>query len=285
MPPKTTTVGALLRGRGANDVSGRRRLRSQSPPAPARPMPSRSSSSSRMRSWLRLGLGNGPTFLGSALLVGPMAWGGWFNARKDPDPIRRGRFCPGLVIAGATGGVLFVLLAGLIRGLARIESLDLMATFAAPLASWWSPRSLPRGSSPQDDSTRRNGRVRARLSALGTLRALTWDRVMATILYVPGLLIASGPWVRTAVASGWRGRPYSESSRPSHRARRRRCCAVSLTTLAAMAWCVFLVGLVGLVSFWPRSWRTRPRRSLPVARPESLGTTTSWASRERRHSF
>ncbi len=218
-----------------------------------------------------MGLLEWPTFLGTALLVGGlMAWGGWLNARKDPDPIRRGRFVQASFIAGATGGVLFVLLAGLIRGLARIESPDLMATFAAPLALLVVVASLivlVALLGRTIDETEREWW--ARLSALGTLRALTWIGVMATILYVPGLLIASGPWVRTAVASGWLGTAVfgvltGRYIVPKTEGRR----AVSLTTLASVASSVFLVGLVGLVSLLASVLANTP--SLLAASSEDL---------------
>ena len=218
-----------------------------------------------------MGLLEWPTFLGTALLVGGlMAWGGWFNAREDPDPIRRGRFVQASFIAGATGGVLFVLLAGLIRGLARIESPDLMATFAAPLALLVVVASLivlVALLGRTIDETEREWW--ARLSALGTLRALTWIGVMATILYVPGLLIASGPWVRTAVASGWLGTAVfgvltGRYIVPKTEGRR----AVSLITLASVASSVFLVGLVGLVSLLASVLANTP--SLLAASSEDL---------------
>ena len=98
----------------------------------------------------------------------------------------------------------FVLVAGLIRTFDSINSPDLMAAFAVPLTLLVVVVSLivlvAFLGRTIDESEREWW---ASLSALVTLRALIWIVVMANILYVPGFLVASGPWVRTAVASGW----------------------------------------------------------------------------------
>lgn len=196
-----------------------------------------------------LGLLDWPAFTFAALLVGVlMAVGAWFNGR-GASLARRARFARAAFLAGATGGVLLVLLAGMIRAFARVGSADLMATFAPPLAllvvvasivvliallgrtineaerEWW-----------------------ARLSSLGTLRALSWMGVMAVILYVPGLMLASGPWLKMAVASGWLGSAaFGVLTGRFILPRTRGRMAMSLTTLASIASGIFLIGLVGLV--------------------------------------
>ena len=164
--------------------------------------------------------------------------------------------------------MLFVLLAGLIRGLARIESPDLMATFAAPLALLVVVASLivlVALLGRTIDETEREWW--ARLSAVGTLRALTWIGVMATILYVPGLLIASGPWVRTAVASGWLGTAVFGVLTGRFIVPRTEGRVRGVADHAGLGGLVrFLVGLVGTVSLLASVLANTPRCWLPVAR-------------------
>ncbi|MBV8270062.1 MAG: patatin-like phospholipase family protein [Planctomycetaceae bacterium] len=189
-----------------------------------------------------------PVFLGIGLFVGLLtAWGGWSNAPRR-DRAVRGLFARASFVAGASGGVLFVLVAGLVRAFARVERPDLMATFAPPLGilavvatlivlvallgrkidegerEWW-----------------------ARLSAQATLGALSWAGLFATILYVPGLFLAAGPWVRAAVASGWVGSAAvgvltGRFILPKLGGGR------GLTTLLSLVSLAFLVGLAGAVA-------------------------------------
>lgn len=197
-----------------------------------------------------LGLLDWPALVASALLIGCLiAAGSWRNSRGE-SALRRRRFARAAFVAGANGGLLFTLLAGLMRALARLPAPDLMATFGMPLAllvvigsvfvfvgllgrtiheserEWW-----------------------ARLSAMGTLTALTWIGVMASVIYVPGVLFASGGWLRTAVASGWLGTAAFGVLTGRYVAPRTNANRTwSLTTLASVASMVFLVGLVGMVS-------------------------------------
>ncbi len=185
-----------------------------------------------------------------ALIVGGlMAWGARSNA-VNVAPESRRKFIFASFIAGLNGGVLFVLVAALIRWFALLERPDLMATFAAPLAvlvvvvslivlvallgrtmgeterEWW-----------------------ASLSARVTLRALAWIGLMATILYVPGLFLASGPLVQAAVASGWLGTAALGVLTGRYVLPRvAGLTAERLTAVAAVASQVFLVGLMGTVA-------------------------------------
>ncbi len=206
-----------------------------------------------------LGLLDVPVFLLHAAFFGVLlALGSFRVANRDrPQGVgpvflrwasRRRRAARAAAIAGATGGVLLVLLEGLTRWLSEVDRVDLMATFVPPLGvlilvaglivevailgleasegerEWW-----------------------ARLSAMLTLAALTWAGVLATVVYVPGLFLLAGPALRTAIASGWLGSavfgvitgryvlPKTGGSR-------------SLTLAASIASQVFLVGLLGVVA-------------------------------------
>jgi Patatin-like phospholipase len=196
------------------------------------------------------GLLEWPCILFVALIVGGlMAWGGRSNA-LNVAPESSKKFIFASFIAGLNGGVLFVLVAALIRWFARLERPDLMATFAAPLAvlvvvvslivlvallgrtigeterEWW-----------------------ARLSGLVTLRALAWIGLMATILYVPGLFLASGPLVQAAVASGWLGTAALGVLTGRYVLPRvGGLTAGRLTVVASVASQLFLVGLMGMVA-------------------------------------
>jgi hypothetical protein len=151
---------------------------------------------------------------------------------------------------GAVSGALFVLLAGLMRTLARCEAPHLMATFAAPLAllavigSWIVLVALL---GRKIDEAEREWW--ARLSALGTLAALGWIGVMATTLYVPGLLLASEPWVQKTITLSWLGTAvWSVITGKFVLPRMEGLSAKVVTMLAALASSVFLVGLVGVVA-------------------------------------
>ncbi|WP_165074396.1 patatin-like phospholipase family protein [Paludisphaera rhizosphaerae] len=191
-----------------------------------------------------------PMFLGIGLFVGLLtAWGGRKNVPPTP-PHSRPHFIWASFIAGATGGVLFVLVAGLIRAFARGVRPDLMAMFATPLGllvvvavlivlvallgrrideaerEWW-----------------------ARLSASVSLRAAIWVGLFATILYVPGLFLSAGPWLRTAIASGWAGSAaVAVFSGHYILPRLGPIGGNRLTSILALLSGVFLVGLVGAVA-------------------------------------
>ena len=153
-----------------------------------------------------LGPADVPNFVLHALIIGGfIAVGSLGLARRDRAPVPW-KFVRAAFMAGATGGVLLVLLEGLTAWFSGIDRPDLMATFVPPLAmlilvaglivevallgrvigegerEWW-----------------------ARVSAMLTLVALGWLGVMATILYVPGLILSVGPTLRAAIASGWIG--------------------------------------------------------------------------------
>ncbi|MFO0953817.1 MAG: hypothetical protein U0835_22210 [Isosphaeraceae bacterium] len=214
-----------------------------------------------------LGLLDWPAFTGSALFFAVLLWlATWRNARRETGP-RRARFVRAAALAGATGGVGFVLLVALVRWFALREAPDLMATLAAPLGlllvvfsftvlvallgraineaerEWW-----------------------ARLSALCTLRALIWIGFTATVLYVPGVLLASGPWLKTAVASGWvASAVFGVITGRFVVPRTRGAVLFSLQTLAAAASSVFLVGLVGLVALLVSLMANDPSLITPTA--------------------
>ena len=147
-----------------------------------------------------------PNFLAHALLIG----GGlaFLSARISPtqDALVRRKFSVASFVAGATGGVLIVLLEGLYRWFVQLGRLDLAATFIPPLSllivvtavvvavalagraagdaerAWW-----------------------AAASATLTKRAICWIAVMATLLYLPGAVFAVGGLARTAIAAVWLG--------------------------------------------------------------------------------
>jgi Patatin-like phospholipase len=164
---------------------------------------------------------------------------------------RRGRrFIEAAAAGGAIAGILLVLMEAWIKHLASIGRPDLMATISPPLTLLIAVAALI-------VQVALLGRVIgeserewwARISARLTLVALFWLGGMATIIYLPGLLLESGPAIRALIASGWlatavvgvfTGRyalPKAEGD-----------AALRLTQLGSIAAQAFLVGLLGTVA-------------------------------------
>ncbi|QEH38596.1 hypothetical protein OJF2_72000 [Aquisphaera giovannonii] len=163
-------------------------------------------------------------------------------------------FARAAFISGASGGLLYVLVLGMIRAFARMDRPDLMATFAVPAAlgvviastivevaiagramtegerEWWS-------------------RYDARLA----IAAILWLVVMGSTLYLPGLFLAAGGWARTAMASGWilstaMGVLTGKFVLPRLRAGGSADTVASLASLAPPIFAVGLGGVVGLLA-------------------------------------
>lgn len=163
----------------------------------------------------------------------------------------RGVFVRAAFAAGATGGVLLVLLEVMTRWFARLERPDLMATFVPPAAllvvvaaivvevallgraiteaerEWW-----------------------ARVSARVAMQAVRWAVFSATVLYVPALLLHAGSSVRAAIASGWIGSAvFGVVTGRYVLPRLQEGRGLNITrNLAAAASAVFLIGLFGAVA-------------------------------------
>jgi len=209
-----------------------------------------------------LGLLQPPVFLLHALLLGVLIAGGAYRIANRDRPAggggegaasrewavgRRKAVWAGF-FAGATGGVLLVLLEALTAWFSGLDRPDLMATFVPPLALLVLVAGLIVEVAVLG---RRVGEAErewwARVSALLTLSALGWAGVMATVVYVPGLYLSAGPVVRAAVASGWLGSAAfgvvtGRYVLPKVGGGR------GVTTLASVASQVFLVGLLGAVA-------------------------------------
>jgi Patatin-like phospholipase len=218
-----------------------------------------------------LGLLDWPCILFVSVGVGLlMAWGGHSNA-PNVAPESRKKFIFASFIAGLNGGVLFVLVAALIRWFALLERPDLMATFAGPLAVLVVVVSLivlvallgrTMGESERE--------WWARLSALVTLRALAWIGLMATILFVPGLFLASGPVVQAVIASGWLGTAALGVLTGRYVLPRvGGLTAGRLTIVASVASQVFLIGLMGVVALFVALLANIP--SLTSASADDIG--------------
>ncbi|WP_165233862.1 patatin-like phospholipase family protein [Aquisphaera insulae] len=107
-------------------------------------------------------------------------------------------------LAGATGGLLYVLVLGMVRAFARMNRPDLMATFALPgalcivIASTIVEVAIA-GRAMKEGEREWWARYAARLA----IAAVIWLVVMGSTLYLPGLFLYAGARARTAMASGW----------------------------------------------------------------------------------
>jgi hypothetical protein len=165
----------------------------------------------------------------------------------------RWRFLSAALIAGATGGVLLTLVEWVIRSLNDASRPDLIATVVPPLGL------LVMVAAVQVEVallgrviTEAEREWWARVNALLMLSAILWMLTMGVIIYVPGLYVSAGPWIRLALTSGWVGGTAAAvlSGRlagPTPSAGRGRA-SQTLAMIAQMGPPVFLVGLLGLVS-------------------------------------
>ncbi|WP_337175045.1 patatin-like phospholipase family protein [Paludisphaera sp.] len=162
----------------------------------------------------------------------------------------RWEFARAAFLAGASGGVLFVLLLAMIRGFARVDRPDLMATFAVPGALGVVIATLivevaMAGRAMTEAEREWWGRYAAKLG----LMALSWMVLMGSLIHLPGLILSLGGMARGLLASGWIGTTLlgvltgrfvlpSVQGRGGGRA---------IARLAALAPPVFLIGLGGAV--------------------------------------
>lgn len=184
------------------------------------------------------------------------------------------RYVSSAFVAGATGGVLLVLLEALIRSLNDGGRAELAATIVPPLGlliivaaivvevallgrmiteaerEWW-----------------------ARIAALLLIAAISWLGAMATILYVPALYLYAGAWARLALTSGWlaataasvvAGRSAGPTPTGADGGR-------GVRVLAAFGPPTFLVGLLGLVSLLVAYLVNTPPMVIPASGEEGLG--------------
>ncbi len=187
----------------------------------------------------------------------------WKGAEEDSGG--RWKYAYRAFIAGALAGVLIPLLEALTRYLYDVAMPELVATVIPPLAlliivagqsvevallgrliteaerEWWS-----------------------RLSAWLLIASLFWTVALVSIVYVPAALLASGPVLRTALASGWlattafgilRGRLAPPKAGSGD----------LLGTIAAVVPPIFLVGFLGAVSFFAASLVDMPPLAFPNA--------------------
>ncbi|MGO9465422.1 MAG: hypothetical protein ACLQIB_24735 [Isosphaeraceae bacterium] len=197
-----------------------------------------------------------PNFLAHAFLIGGvLAW--WTSRRSAGQETPRRKTLRGASFAaGATGGLLIVLLEGLDRWFEQIGRPDLVATFVPALAllivvaamvvevaalgraagdaerAWW-----------------------AGVSALLTKLAIYWVAGMATILYLPGVVFAAGGITRAAGAAAWLGAGALGVIVGRHVLTRDESARSAwLTWLASVSALVFFAGLLGatalIVSFF-----------------------------------
>ncbi len=145
-----------------------------------------------------------PSFLLHALIFGGLlALGSLRLARRDHVAEPR-RFVRAAFLAGVIGGVLLVLLEWLTEWFSTLGRPDLMATFVPPLALLILVVGLIVEVAALDRWVGEAEREWwARVGADLTVQALRWLAAAVTVLYGPALFLCAGPWVRTAIASGW----------------------------------------------------------------------------------
>jgi hypothetical protein len=213
-----------------------------------------------------LGLLDPPNLLGHALALGVVLGVGaiWVGKR---DGTFGWKFVGAAFMAGASGGVLVVLIEVLTRRLAGLGRPDLMATFIPPLGllilvvglivevallgrtigeaerEWW-----------------------ARVSGMMTLTALQWLVGMATVVYVPALWLSAGGLARAAIASGWLSTAAFGVLTGRYvlpRVKGQGLGLVSVTTIASVAAQAFLIGLLGTVALLVSAIANVPSLSAP----------------------
>ena len=168
--------------------------------------------------------------------------------------VRLGRYVLASFAAGAIGGALFPLVEALLSNLARagVDQPDLMATFAPPLTLMFIVVSVMVEVALMGRAIEEAEREWwARFSALNTITALVWMFGMATILYVPYLILYGPSTLKYALVSGWIGSGSFSLIAGRFLLPRLKGGGgggLSLTTIAAAASVVFLVGLMGLVA-------------------------------------
>lgn len=189
------------------------------------------------------------TFIGFALVFGLCL----FLGALTHNAKHRWKFAGASFMAGATSGVLFVLLLAVIRAFAQAQRSDLIATFAFPggilvvIAAMivevaFAGRAMTEG----------EREWWARFSARLTIAGIVWVVVMASILYLPGLFLAAGPLAKTALTTGWLGTTaFGVLTGRYVLPKRQRGSGGglgSLGTIAAVAPPIFLIGSLGAVA-------------------------------------
>jgi len=176
--------------------------------------------------------------------------------------------------AGISAGVLIPLLEALTRYLNDAGKPELAATVIPPLAlliivvglsvevallgrsiyeperEWWS-----------------------RLCALLLIASLLWTVALVSIVYVPAALLASGPVLGTALASGWLATTALTAfgNLKGGRARPKAGSGDLLGTIAAVVPPIFLVGFLGAVSLFAASFVNMPPLASPNAHQDWTG--------------
>ncbi|WP_435010763.1 patatin-like phospholipase family protein [Tundrisphaera lichenicola] len=190
---------------------------------------------------------------------------------------RRGRrYVLAASVAGATGGVLLVLLEAFLKDLAGSGRPGMMATFGPPLTLLIAVAALIVQAALLGRVVGEAEREWwARISARLTLVALFWIVGMATVIYLPGVFLASGTITRSLIASGWivtaAAGVFSGQLKP---ARQQGDPALRLTQIASLAAQVFLIGLLGVVALVGSMIVNRP--GLFTLRGDNLGPFESY---------
>jgi hypothetical protein len=197
-----------------------------------------------------LGLLDPPNFALHMLLVfGPIAaLAAWSLAPRDnPQP---GKIGFAAYVAGMASGGLLVLLERLLKQFAIWERPDLMAEFAPPAALLIGVVGLIVEIGLLGRAVSEAEREwSARIAAMLTRFALFWLAGVGIILYVPGLFLYSGTFVRTLIASGWLGSAaFGVGAGHYVLPRLGKSAGLTLTQIAAVASVVFLAGLLGAVA-------------------------------------
>jgi hypothetical protein len=147
-----------------------------------------------------------PNFLAHALFVGGL-FVLWSSRRSaGVEPARKKQFVRAAFAAGASGGLLIVLLEALFHSLVQSQRFDLVATLLPALALLIVVAALIVEAAVVGRAACDRERFWwAAVSALLTKRAIYWAAGMAMILYLPGLIFAAGGLARVGAAVAWLG--------------------------------------------------------------------------------
>ncbi len=147
-----------------------------------------------------------PSFLAHALFIGGL-WAWWTSrSRVAAEAARRTICARASFAAGASGGLLLVLLAGLFSRLRELGRFDLVVLLVPAVALLLVVAAM----TVEVALLGRSASVRERfwwaaVSALLMRRAIYWIAGIATLLYLPGLIYAASPWIRMLGVLAWLG--------------------------------------------------------------------------------
>jgi len=186
-----------------------------------------------------------------------------FGSREDSGGVWR--YASSAFIAGALAGMLIPWLEALTRYLNDVGRPELAATLIPPLALLIVVAGLFVEVALLGRSiTEAEREWWARLSAFLLIASLLWTVTLVSIVYVPAAFLASGPLLRTALASGWLA-TTAFGVLSGRRAQPKQGKGDLLATIAAVVPPIFLVGFLGAASLFAAQLVNMPPLTFPDA--------------------